>query len=186
MPKMVSAPSTKVFLGIDPGASGGLAFISDNGHEITRVNAEKMLATERDLWESFQWKGSHGQIVPAASFAVIEKVGGYIGSGEGEKGGGRANGACMFKFGMSYGGLRMALIAAGIPFEEVTPAVWQKALGIPTRKRQGKKIVESKSAFKSRLRAKAQQLFPSEKVTLATADALLIAEFCRRKHCGIL
>jgi hypothetical protein len=87
----------------------------------------------------------------------------------------------MFNFGANYGALRMALTAAGIPFEEVVPGVWQRGLNIPPRKK-----TEGKTAWKNRLKAKAQQLFPSVKITLATADALLIAEFCRRKHEGLL
>ena len=75
----------------------------------------------------------------------------------------------------------MALTAAGIPFEEVTPVVWQRGLGIPVRKKD-----ESRSQFKGRLKAKAQQLFPQVKVTLKTADALLISEYCRRKREGRL
>jgi Holliday junction resolvasome RuvABC endonuclease subunit len=83
--------------------------------------------------------------------------------------------ASSFKFGVNYGIVRMALTAAGIPFEEVTPQAWQKALGITHRKK-----TETPSEWKNRLRARAQQLFPSVSLTLATADALLIAEYCRR------
>ncbi len=75
----------------------------------------------------------------------------------------------MFTFGMGYGGLRMALIAAAIPFVEVTPQSWQKAIGCLT---QGDKNVS---------KAKAQQLFPTVKVTHAVADALLLAEWRRRQ-----
>jgi hypothetical protein len=105
------------------------------------------------------------------SFAVIEKVGGYIGKPQ--------PGSAMFKFGMSYGGLRMALIAAGISFLEVTPQQWQKTLGVSTKKKN-----ETKGKFKNRLKALAQQIFPSVKVTLATADALLLAEYARRLRSG--
>lgn len=148
-----------VYLGIDPGASGGLASIAADG-----TKAVSMPQTERDIWEWFY--EFHPDMNP---FAIIEKVGGYI-----QREGGNP-GSAMFKFGMSYGGLRMALVAAGIPFDEVTPQAWQKALGISSR---GK--TETRGMFKNRLKAKAQQLFPSVKVTLATADALLLAEYCRR------
>jgi hypothetical protein len=94
----------------------------------------------------------------------------------------------------------MALIAAGIRFEDVPPQKWQKALGIAPRKSGKTKMVssaddpkvpflctelrevggESKTVFKNRLKAKAQQLFPEQKVTLATADALLLLEYCTR------
>lgn len=73
-----------------------------------------------------------------------------------------------FKFGQSYGFLRGLLIALQIPFEEVTPQKWQKELGCLTK---GDKNVS---------KARAQQLFPSMKITHATADSVLITEFGRR------
>jgi len=73
-----------------------------------------------------------------------------------------------FKFGRNYGFLRGCLIALGIPFETVTPQKWQKALGCLSH---GDKNVT---------KAKAQELFPSLKVTHSTADALLIALYGSR------
>lgn len=157
-----------IFIGVDPGASGGMASISDT------VGATAMPGTDADIWAWF----SNADFAPyntgrPAAFAVIEKVQGYAGS--------PTVGSAMFKFGASYGGLRMALTAAGIPFEEATPQVWQRGLKIPQRTK-----AESKTAWKNRLKAAAQRLFPGIKVTLATADALLIAEYCRRKRGGTL
>ena len=62
----------------------------------------------------------------------------------------------------------MALCAATIPYEEVTPQKWQKALGCRTG---GDKNVS---------KARAQALFPLQNITHAIADALLLAEYCRR------
>lgn len=154
------------YIGIDPGANGGLVCLFDD-----KTFIQMMPETERDIWDWFnQWKG-----VPV--FGIIEKVGGFMG------GTGRnvASGHTMFNFGLSYGVLRMAFIAAEIPFEEVPPRTWQKGLKIPPMSR-----TESKTEFKNRLKGLAQQLFPLEKVTLATSDALLIAEYCRRKREGCL
>jgi crossover junction endodeoxyribonuclease RuvC len=75
-----------------------------------------------------------------------------------------------FKFGVNYGFLRGMLTAHKIPFEEVTPQKWQKAMGCLSK---GNKNVT---------KAKAQQLFPNLKITHKVADALLIAEYCRRTH----
>jgi hypothetical protein len=143
-----------IYIGIDPGKSGGICVMDDKGG----IELVKMPSTELDIYESLD--GYNG-------FAMIEKVQGYIGNAH--------PGTAMFKFGASYGGLRMALIASGIPFDEVSPRTWQKTLGISPRKK-----TESKGQFKNRIKAKAQQLFPNENVTLATCDALLIAEYCRR------
>jgi len=176
------------YLGIDAGKNGGLAAIVDGSPE-----AVHMPVTERDVWDWFdQWNPEHGPLV-----AVIEKVWGHVGRNQ--------PGSAMFNFGANYGGLRMALIAADIPFEDATPQRWQKAMGIPERKphtktrrvlikkgknkgkqRDEKYGGETDTQWKNRLKAKAQQLFPKLHVTLATADALLIALYTCRKARGLL
>jgi hypothetical protein len=64
----------------------------------------------------------------------------------------------------------MALTAAAIPFTRVRPQVWQKELGCLTK---GDKNISKR---------KAQELFPSMKVTHATADSLLIATYGTKQH----
>ena len=161
------------YLGIDPGKTGGLTLLRDEG-----VFYQPMPATPLDLWI---WMGTMLLTTPVGSArtrAVLEQVGGYI------KKKGPQPGSAMFNFGRGYGELRMALTAAGIRYEEITPRVWQKVLGIPPKKES-----ESKSDFKGRLRARAQRLFPSLELwkgtktdQLACCDALLIAEYCRRRE----
>lgn len=165
-----------IYIGVDPGASGGMANLFDD-----HVFLSPMPATEKDVWEwfaSFSDRNGGGKY---NSFAVIEKVGGYLQGGGDGPGGGAANGSAMFKFGKSVGFLIGCLTAAGIPFEEVTPQKWQKGLGIPPRKKG-----ESKTDWKNRLKQFAQRLYPSEKITLATADALLLATYAQRKQEGTL
>ena len=152
-----------VFVGIDPGASGGVAFVSDSGASAHSLGGMTM----SEVWGLFAyWLNT--PLGDTRPFAVIEKNTGYVG-GAGNPG------SAMFKFGASHGALLMALTAALIPFEEVTPRKWQRVMGIPPRK--GK---EAKAVFKRRLKAKAQALFPDLTVMLATADALLLAEYARR------
>lgn len=112
--------------------------------------------------------------------AVIEKVHAMPGQGV----------TSMFSFGMTYGLTRMALIASQTPFEEVNPRSWQKALGITPKGKD-----ETKDAFKLRLLALAQQLYPklhiwtvprSKGQQLAICDALLIARYCQLKCEGKL
>jgi hypothetical protein len=66
-------------------------------------------------------------------------------------------------------------VSCRIPFVEVSPRSWMKAMGIRTRRK-----TETPTQWKNHLKQLAQQLFPHEQITLATADALLIAEYCRR------
>jgi hypothetical protein len=118
---------------------------------------------------------------------TIEKVGGYAG-GAGQPG------SAMFSFGKGVGILYGALLMAQVRIEEVTPQKWQKALSLGNkesircpinaspieRKRIAAQNARYKTEWKNKLKAEAQRLFPSVKVTLKTADALLIYEYARR------
>ena len=141
-----------MFLGIDPGKSGGVAWLHK---DVART--AKMPATAADLCEWFDdliaWYAPY-----AAWRCVLEKVASSPQMGV----------KSAFTFGCGYGQLIGVLTALGIPFDEVSPQRWQKALGCMTA---GDKNVSKR---------RAQQLFPGLKVTHATADALLLAEFCRR------
>lgn len=150
------------YIGIDPGKTGGLAIIFANGV----TEAIPMPATDRDIWEWFGW-------LDGGTMAVIEKVQAFPDQGR----------SSCFEFGRGYGALRMALTAASIPFETVGPRQWQPVVGVASKKGEPKK------AHKERLRARAQELFPSLPIwneprttgkQLAIADALLIAWYCRR------
>lgn len=153
---------TETFIGIDPGMSGGIGVILSDGRTFTS-EAFPMPETERDIWDLFE-SLTNREKYPNPT-AVIEKVG--VMPGQGISSG--------FKFGAGVGGLRMALTAAKIPFIDVTPGKWQQALGIPTR---GEK---SKVEHKNILKAKAQQMHPHLKITLKTADGLLLAEYLRQQ-----
>ncbi len=143
------------YIGIDPGGSGGLARYL-NGHHF----AIKMPETEQDIIDGLGFlRGPYG------CYAMIEHVHSMPGAGV----------SGMFKFGMSYGGLRMALVAAGIGFERVSPVKWQRYFGL-LRLNKDETIKDKKNRHK----AKAQELTALPKITHAVADALLIAEYCRR------
>jgi hypothetical protein len=162
------------YLGIDPGQSGGIALIRD-----VAVLATRMPATEGDVARFF----AQSLIPLGIRFCLIEKVHSFPEQGV----------ASAFTFGRGTGLLIGLLLAHKIPFEEITPQDWQKILGIPPRVKKPRKPKpflqyppeESQTEWKNRLRAKAQQLFPQIEITLATADALLIAETCRRMQSGV-
>ena len=118
------------------------------------IETYKLSNTEADIAEWLrQW-------CKPMTFAAIERVHSMPRQGV----------ASSFKFGRNYGFLRGLLIALKVPFEEVTPQKWQREMGCLSK---GDKNVT---------KSKAQQLFPSMKITHANADALLIAEWCRRKR----
>ena len=141
-----------IVLGIDPGASGAIVALSMDVEQRT-VTMFKLSQTEADI--AVWLEGLCDQVMP---HAFIERVHSMPKQGV----------SSSFKFGQSYGFLRGLLCGFAIPFEEVSPQKWQREMGCLTG---GKKNVSKQ---------KAQQLFPREKITHATADALLIAEYGRR------
>lgn len=143
-------------LGIDPGKSGGLALIDDDG---TLIDAVKMPATDGDLLDLLrEWQE---QYEPRAWLEFVRSSP-------------QMGVTSAFTFGRGYGALRMALFAAGIPFTEVTPAKWQRGYKLP-------KSSVGTTAKKRVHKQRARELFPSAKVTHALADALLIADYGRRQ-----
>jgi Holliday junction resolvasome RuvABC endonuclease subunit len=148
-----------IHIGIDPGATGGVAAITTAG-VVWRL--DKMPATDVDILALLE-AVTEGGIQPA--HAVLERVQAWKG--------GPMGAWSAFKFGSSYGALQMALAACRIPFDLVQPQRWQAALGCLSG---GKKNVTKR---------RAQALFPGVTITHATADALLMAEFCRRMRSGI-
>lgn len=148
----------KLRFGVDPGKGGAVVALADG-----RITFCKNAGTEHDTARFIL--GLMEANWGCDAFAMIERVSAHPKEGV----------HSVFEFGRSYGFLRGCLVAAGVPFEEVTPAVWQRAVGIL------KVGGESGTEKKNRHKACAQQLFPGITVTHATADALLIAEYCRRK-----
>ena len=167
-------PALGNHLGIDPGIHGGLAIISPEGI----AQAFAMPATEQVIADLFEQR-----IKPAGiAFCMIEDIPHVPGKGK------FAN----VKLNRNVGVLIGLLLAHKIPYEEILPQVWQKALGIPRRIRRPKTTKpiynyppeETQAQWKNRLRDIAQKLFPELKVTLSTADALLIAEVAKRIRTG--
>lgn len=142
----------KIYIGIDPGVSGGIAMIDGN-----RVASYPMPETYKDLDNVFSLiiDKARNPIV-----CIIEKVHSSPQMGV----------STSFKFGYNFGLLvGMAQGVLGNP-ELVTPQQWQTALNCLTG---GDKKISKK---------KAHELFPDEKITLKTADALLLAYYGYLKH----
>lgn len=144
---------SRVIIGIDPGENGGVVWLDGDG---TLLRCEKMPATPQDILTALDSYKADGVV------CFIEKVG-YGMPGQSSK--------ATATFARHCGHLEMALLAKGISTVEVTPAKWQKYFNL-----QGKKG-ESKMSHKNRIKAWAQQRYPSAKVTLWSADALAIATY---------
>ena len=145
-------------LGVDPGVKGGMALLRADG-------------SIAGVW-TFQPHDVQSEVVDCVRDAVkilrkldsdacyFEKVQHMTGDG----------GQGSFTFGQVNGLLRGALLMARVRPRDVYPQVWQGAL----------ECLSGGSKNVTKLRA--QQLFPGEKVTHGSADALLIAEYGRRRQ----
>lgn len=167
-----------IILGIDPGLSGGIAKLKQDGSRwlpsaIQMPGTEKAIADY--LWSMYlEAKESDVEILcfleQVQVMPAIRRVKTKDGIQRIEANPGIASTA---KFMQGYGFLRGCLITIGIPVEDIRPQAWQRFLGCMTR---GNKNVS---------KAKAQQLFPTLRITHAIADALLIAEAGRKIRMGL-
>lgn len=155
----------KIILGIDPGAAGGIC-VFDNGS----IETHKMPETYADIYDFLQ--GITQDHLPGEVVAVLEDV------GHGMPG---QSSSATAKFARHNGHLEMALYALGIPTTKVTPQKWQKAFSNSL----GKSKDYEKREWKNRLKALAQQMYPSTKVTLATADSILLAAYGSKTGIGL-
>lgn len=151
---------TMMFIGIDPGKTGGLAVVDRNG----RVReAVKMPSTNPEILRKIEeFAGLAAPETPV--HCALE----YVRSRPG------LSSVAMFTFGRGYGALEMALAAVGLPFDSPTPQRWQTAMECMSK------------GDKNITKARAAKLWPRLTLTHATADACLIAEYCRRYHLGLL
>lgn len=149
------------YLGIDPGMNGGSTLLDVNGDLVYTLRQSKTTFSE----QCENLPGSNDKTV-----AVIERVSAMPGNGV----------SSMFKFGMAYGISQGILISQKIPYQLITPVMWQREF-IPKHK-------ETKTERKRRLKEAAHQLFPDDvkAITLENADSVLIAAYCYRLHNGLL
>ena len=153
----------KIYIGIDPGASGALVWMDGKGSVI----AHKV----KDTPPVEAIKDAIGEHDTSDVVAVLEQVGGFMGGKDN-----KFLGSAMAKLGRSFGYWEGALAMAGVRCELVTPQRWQAGISGTS----GKKGAERKRA----LRAEAIRRFPTVKVTMDNCDALLIADYCRMKNGG--
>lgn len=162
---MGKKPASKgyYFLGVDPGKTGGAVALSVDRKKppILFPFANK---TPWDINDFIQ------EVNP--TYHLIEKVAGSTGGIQGQ---GRTSGRSMFTFGWNTGFMYGLLVQRSLA--EILPTKWQKEFGLTRKNKQ-----ESDGDKKRRHAAKAQKLFPQQKISQQIADALLIATYCRRYY----
>lgn len=164
----------KHFIGIDPGEHGGVAVMNEAA-DVISIQPLAPLSILGIYEYLSRW-------AKESTFAAMEMVTGITSRGN-------MPGAHMHTFGRACGILECALTILSIAplrLQRPTPQKWQKHLGIESRYKDGKKFTESPQQFKSRMNRIAKAGFPEvEGITLATCDALLLCEYCRRLHEGL-
>ena len=146
----------RVFIGIDPGKNGGIGFIYNDNYYVKHCpSTVSEMADELMLLND---------MAPDISkYAIIESVHSMPGN----------SGRSMFTFGKGYGQWLGILSTLKIPYIEVTPHKWMKHYPA---------IPKDKKERKNHLKHLAQQRFPNVKITLATCDAILLANYLRETN----
>ncbi len=107
-------------------------------------------------------------LLPFGCDVVIEKVPPFVGR--------LIPSSAAFKLGKSAGWVEGFCAGRQHPVILVTPQKWQAPLGIPKGNR-------TQAQWKAALKAEASRRYPdAEGLTLATADALLIADWFKSQH----
>lgn len=154
----------KIFIGIDPGKSGGIAIIKEDGSyllidmpinpndEISSLMIYQLFCNEIDF--------NKDQI-----YCCLEKAQSMPGQGV----------TSVFNYGQGYGKIKAVLEILKIPYEEIRPLKWKKEFSLDKDK------VKSVSL--------AQKLFPMEifvtqrgRLLDGRAEAILLAEYARRNY----
>jgi len=149
-----------MIIGIDPGNTGAIAFMTPAGHLVEVVDMPLMANGKKQQINGAQLK----KIIDCypVEAAVVEKVGAMPGQGV----------SSMFNFGMGFGVILGVLAGAGIPATMATPQAWKKAAGLIGKD-------------KDMARTLAQQLYPEaqlgRKKDIGRADAILIARFGQKE-----
>lgn len=151
----------KVYLGIDVGKAGALAVLETNDD---RQNLVKIVPFDR-----LNYINALLNVVNISDkiACCVERVGAMPGQGV----------KSMFSFGENYGFIQGILEAHGIPYETVPPQKWKKEFSLGKDKKAS--IETAKRLFPS------VSLKPTERCKVdndGMAEALLIAEYCRRKN----
>lgn len=154
------------FLGIDPGSTGAIAVLNEEGNIL---DIFKMPSDDDDLFYLLK------DLSRTVTLAALERQQAFPEQMKTKDGKIRVqNRLGAQKFLEGYGYARGLLMGLGIPFEKVSPITWQRYMHCLTG---GWKLVST---------ARAQELFPRMKVAQWNADALLLAEYIRLKTLGRL
>lgn len=112
-----------MIVGIDPGASGAIAFFDPKAgtldvHDMPVMEIERSGKTKREISPKLLANILHDD--HSHNIVWIEKVGAMPGQGV----------SSMFQFGRGVGMIEGVIAAEGLSLNYVTPQAWQKAVGV--------------------------------------------------------
>jgi crossover junction endodeoxyribonuclease RuvC len=186
----------KYFLGVDPGKSGALALLDENGNpvevldypgddiKLARMIDELILLMQKPEYSNSLERKVSILCPPIEIKAAIEDVNSF-----------QMGRQSAFNFGKNVGQWQGVLAANNIPYEFVRPQVWQKGQlrlqdGWTFREKKNRKTkqIERVKAIDTKIASLvgARRKYPSIELHLkkhhGRADALLIAEWLRLKY----
>ena len=151
--------SSKKYIGIDPGKNGGVMVITETGE----VTAYKCPDNEFDM--SVLFKIAIGNTAPDKVNLLMERVWARPSNAT----------RAAFTYGVNYGQWLGIAASHEIKMYTTLPNDWIKWIGCP----KGMIVKDRKNWLKS----KAKELYPDlKKVTLATADAILITYYAKEAY----
>ena len=145
----------KTFVGIDPGKSGALAVIREDGVVETYVFDPTVYVSVLD------WVSKNTDAI-----CCLEKVGAMPGQGV----------VSMFNFGHNLGFIEGVLRTTGIPYQMVPPQTWKKEFSLSSDKAKSIEVCH-KLFPNANLMATDRSRKPSDGI----AEAVLMAEYARRR-----
>lgn len=162
-----------LILAIDPGVHGALVF----GHHAQDLETRPFNGTpvglDREAWRLLEMMRHQEYVAGVPVYAAMEKPVKFRGQSN------RTTSATSVVYGQSCGAMEFALsVYLDIPkthLSIIDPHKWQRALGL------GQRGQRTQQAWKRYLKDAAQERFPDLKVTLQTADALLLWEWQKQQ-----
>jgi hypothetical protein len=143
----------KTIVACDPGVNGGFAIKTPDG--IILLPMPESVPDMAQLISGFKTTESHFWIEKLPKFVSI-----------------LTPAATMATLHENYGIIQGLAYAYGYALHRVEPKIWQEPLGLG-----GKKSCATGPEWKRKLKSKAQELYPSQDVTLKNCDALLILHY---------
>ena len=149
----------KLFIGIDPGMNGGIAFIRPemDSYSIQSMRCPKTAPEMAEIFEIGIEQAEHMHEI----VLFIEHVWSFPGDGR----------VGAFRFGYNYGLWKGIASANGIDVYNIAPRKWQGGLNVPDNLKGRER--------KKWLKEHAESLFPNIKITYNVSDAILIANYAK-------